>query len=479
MKGSLAKLVSVAFFGSLLGRGLRYSMNVVIARGLSLEALGLFAFGMVVMKSLGVIARFGLGTTAQKFIPIYERQADERRITGVTVFTLSFPFAFGCVLSFVTFLIFKITGLISEYNSTVLVFLLGVPLVASMIVGMNITTAFKETKYSVYIRDIIQSGSAILLIGAGAYIFDSIEITLYGYIASLAIGLGAAIYYLYRLGAFQAVPEVEARELLKFSAPVVIVAVSQYVVSWTDIFMLGVFVTPTEVGLYQAAYQTSVLLLLVLSAVNSIFPPVASDLFSENRLRELDVMYTAVTRWVTYFTIFGFLFVALYATEILSLFGTTASEAQTALIILAFGQMITACTGPVGFLLTMSGNERLESLNTIVLAVLNVVLNFVLIQRFGTVGAAVATSMSLMILNAIRLVETRLILGIQPYGISYWKGGLGLLCSLLLMVFAREFLPGSLLGAIAVGGLSLLLFLAVVVGLGFDETDYALAKTLQ
>lgn len=479
MNKSILKLASIAFIGSLLGRGLRYSMNIVIARGLGLEALGLFAFGMVVMKALGVFARFGLNTATQKYIPIYTRQEDTSRVAGVVIFALSFPFILGGSLSIALLIGFRTTNLGSEFSTTVQLFLVGVPLVASMMVGMNATTGFKETRYSVYIRDIIQSGTAILLVSVGAYVFGSLELTIYGYILSLGIGLISAIYYLNHLGAFEALPTFEVREIMVFSAPVVIVAVSQYVVSWTDILMLGAFVSPTEVGWYQAAYQTSILLVLVLSAVNSIFPTIASDLYSEGRLDELEVMYTAVTKWVTYLTILGFVFVSVYASEILGLFNTTEQSAQTALIILAFGQAITASTGPVGFILTMSGNERLESFNTTILAVLNIGLNFVLIQEYGIVGAAIATAFSLLTLNLVRLAETQWILGIQPYGLSYWKGGVGILAATVLMFIGHAFVAGSLFRTVAVGCSSLLLFAGIVALLGFDETDAKLIGSLR
>lgn len=67
MRDSITKLVSISFFGGLIGRGLRYGFNVVIARGLGFEALGVFAFGMVVMKGGGVFVRLGLDSAAKKF----------------------------------------------------------------------------------------------------------------------------------------------------------------------------------------------------------------------------------------------------------------------------------------------------------------------------------------------------------------------------------------------------------------------------
>ena len=71
-ENSILKLTSVAFVGGLLGRGLRYLLNIIIARGVGAEALGLFALGLVVLKASALIARVGLDEAAQRYVPIYQ-----------------------------------------------------------------------------------------------------------------------------------------------------------------------------------------------------------------------------------------------------------------------------------------------------------------------------------------------------------------------------------------------------------------------
>ncbi|MBZ6496462.1 flippase [Natrinema longum] len=479
MKKSLLRLMSVAFFGSLVGRGLRYLLNVVIARGLGPEALGLFAFGMVIMKAFSVLSRFGLDTAARKYVPVYNNQGDKAKLCGISVLSIAFPFFLGIIISIIVFVVLRTGNFGPEFAPTASLFVAGIPLFSSMMVAQNATTGFKETRYAVYIRDIIQSSTAILFIAIGALYFKDLNITIYGYIASFGIGLLSAVYFLSRLGAFQSYPELELKKILAFSAPLVVVAVAQYIVSWTDIFMLAIFVSPTEVGWYQAAYQTSVLLVLVLSAVNSIFPAVASDLYSSDQLKTLDQIYSTATKWVSYLTVLGFVFISIFSREVLLLFGTSTESARISLIILAFGQTITASTGPVGFLLTMSGHERLESINTVFLAISNIVLNFILIQSFGIIGASIATATSLLALNLIRIVEAYHLLGIQPYEQSYWKGCIGILASSIFMILVYRFASGSIIPTSVVGTIALVLFLSIMVLLGFDTQDQKLIEAIK
>ena len=88
-------------------------------------------------------------------------------------------------------------------------------------------------------------------------------------------------------------------------------------------------------------------------------------------------------------------------------FGGPYVQAYSALCILVIGQLINAVMGSVGLFLSMTGHEK-ETLRALAIsAILNVVLNALLIPKFGIIGAASATAVSVVLWNVI--------LGIQLY----------------------------------------------------------------
>lgn len=482
MKKSLVQVASIAFLGGLIGRGLRYGLYVVIARALGPEALGLFAFGMVVMKAGSSVARSGLDNAAQKYIPIHRNEDNDSRLVGTVVLCLFAPFVIGSVIASILYLGGDVLTRVTDeaFGATARLFLLGVPLFATMMVGISATQGFKETKYAVYIRDLGQSGLALILAAIGGFILADLRAVVLGYLVSLFLGVVLAIFFLAHQGGLRLLrPQIDVRDIFTFSIPLLVVTVTQYIISWTDILMLGIFVSPAEVGWYQAAYQTSVLLLTILYAANSVFPAIASDLYSDGQHERLQEVFVAVTKWVTYLTLLGGLFIIVYAEDILTIFGTVTPEARTALILLAIGQVFTTITGPVGFLLIMTGYERLETANTVLVAVLNLVLNFVLIQQLGIIGAAVATSSTLSLLNVLRLGQVWHLLGQQPYTLEYWKGGIAIIGVGVLMIFGQILPISSIFRMLLVGSLSLISFALVVWWLGVDEGDQILLESLR
>lgn len=482
MRDSITKLVSISFLGGLIGRGLRYGFNVVIARGLGVEALGVFAFGMVVMKGGGVFARIGLDNAAKKYIPIYRKNNQSARVTGTVLLCLGTPLVVGSAIAAALYfgqgLIEGLTG--TTFHSTTPLFILGIPLVAMMMVGVNATYGLKQTKYSVYIRDFGQSIAALVFISVAAFVISDLTLLVVGYLLSIVVGAVLAVIFLYQQDAlsFDVKPVFQYREIFVFSIPLTLVASIQYLVSWMDILVLGVYVPSESVGWYQAAYQTSVLLVVVLQSANSIFPSIAADLYESGQHEQLNRVYTAVTKWVTYLTVLGLVFILVYSHEILSIFGTTVQSAQISLVILAVGQTIAAAVGPTGYLLMMTGYERLQIVNTTITAVLNFVLNIVFIQSYGIIGAAVATSVSFSFLNILRVSEVWYLLGIQPYSRRYWNGFVAILGAASVLLFTRALPVSGLLQLIIGGGVALLTFFAVIWFLGLTDDDRILIEAI-
>jgi O-antigen/teichoic acid export membrane protein len=311
-------------------------------------------------------------------------------------------------------------------------------------------------------------------------VFSDLDLLVIGYLASIGFGILLAVTFLIQEGALRLDlrPDIEYRRILVFSLPLTLAASIQYIVSWTDVLVLGVFVPSNAVGLYQAAYQTSVLLVVVLQSANSIFPSIAADLYESDQIEQLNNVYTAVTKWVTYLTVLGLAFVLIYNKEILSIFGTNVQSARNALIVLAIGQTINAIVGPTGFLLIMTGYERLQLVNNTVAAVLNLVLNITLIQLYGIIGAAVATAVSLAVLNLLRLVQVWYLLGIQPYSRQYWKGSTAVTGAVVVLLIGTMLPVSGLIRIVIAGSTAIYVFLMLIWLIGIDSVDKVLIKSI-
>jgi O-antigen/teichoic acid export membrane protein len=103
---------------------------------------------------------------------------------------------------------------------------------------------------------------------------------------------------------------------------------------------------------------------------------------------------------------------------LLWLFGPQFVAGYPVMMILVVGFLFRSSMGPAEFLLNMLGEQKLCAAVLVVTAVLNVALNFALVPRFGLVGAATATSVSLVVAALLNYLAVSRRLGID---VAVWR----------------------------------------------------------
>jgi O-antigen/teichoic acid export membrane protein len=192
-----------------------------------------------------------------------------------------------------------------------------------------------------------------------------------------------------------------------------LIAGMNFVMTWTDTVVLGVYRSADEVGIYVAAMRLATLVSFILWAGNSILAPKYATLYSNDRIDELQSLVLTITRFMAFLAAFPLIVFLLFASQLLSIFGPEFVFGETSLIVLSIGQFVNTAVGSVGYLLMMTGNEW--TFNNIFFAgvILNLILNILLVPSFGIAGAAVATTTSMVIWNISAMIATRMKINIR------------------------------------------------------------------
>jgi len=409
----VAKGAATTLLGSGFGKGLFFVLQIVLARLLGVEEFGLYTLGFAVVKIGEIISRMGLNMGGMRFVSIY-KDDDLPKLKGTLISCLIIPFInatlIGGVLYFSSELLCTTVFHRPDFVWPLKLFAFSLPFVTGLDLVAQLLQGFHTTKYTVLSRDIVQPVLNILLV----IIFYLLNYKLSGVIAAFAISSFLAFLY----GCFcikklfpgfttrNLKPSFELKNLLAYSLPLLFVGFLNYLLLWKDVLMLGYLSTTTDVGIYRAASQVPYLMTIFLVAVNSLYAPVAANLFRQGEMQRLGSILKTTTRWATFATIPVFFFLLLAAKDIMTIFGEGyVKSGYLVLIILAFGQLINCITGGVGFTLTMTGRQKLELLNSLALVSISIALNFWLIPRWGVFGAAIASSFSVSLINVIRVFQ--------------------------------------------------------------------------
>ena len=112
------------------------------------------------------------------------------------------------------------------------------------------------------------------------------------------------------------------------------------------------------------------------------------------------------------------MFLILFADRVLGLFGSDFVAARWEMTILILGQLVNVGAGSVGYLMEMTGHHKKCAYVFGCSALLNLVLNGILIPTLGIMGAAIATAVTMALWNIWlhQLVVKHI--GVQPSIIS-------------------------------------------------------------
>jgi len=413
----IAKESTITFSGLVYGNINRYLYTALLARWVGPEFLGIYSLANAIMLISEVIAKMGLETGVMRFVSQLNPQIDNAKIQKVIGSALKMTFISSLIIMIALVissgLIVKMLSESSFLKYVIIIFSIAIPFNALTSVAAFATQGFKRLKYKIFVTQFINP-TVLLLAMVLCYWFVSTKSAIMAPMLIVGvIGFISMISILKSVSGLNHQQILQSRfdaKLFRFSYPLMFVTMLQTFMHWIDILMLGYFVDAGVVGLYHPAARTAGLLQALLLSFLSIYAPMASQYYGEGKVGELSSIYKLVTRWLLICAIPISLVFIIFPKKVLLLFGPEYLESAQILIILTMATLIQAFLGAAGPTLSMSGRTKLVLFNTIGAFIINILLNIFLIPRYGIVGAAWATFISLTLIGLVRIVEVGFIL---------------------------------------------------------------------
>lgn len=242
-------------------------------------------------------------------------------------------------------------------------------------------------------------------------------------IFSILVSLGA-IFFFYRLNVVQEDKGIDWGGVRDSCLSAWIVILMAQLAQWSGQFMAGIYLEAEQVAEVAVSQRASMLISLVLVAVNMVVAPRFARVYSSGDRRSLEVIAAGSVAISALMAIPIVFFMLFFSSEIMTVFGTGFSEAGPFLKVLALGQLVNAVTGPVGYLLMMSGHERDMRNIALFSGGAAILLTWLLTIQYGAFGTVLGTAIAVGMQNlaAVYFVQHRLNINVFAFYRGFFSG---------------------------------------------------------
>lgn len=365
----------------LISTGLGFIGTIYYARELGPTVLGSFFLLQSLVGILGVPADLGVQGALEKRISEGE---DQNRLYTASLIFIAFSFVSILLLSFL------LRGKVNSYLGAPLFWELIALLLVAIFTQLYLSALRGELKIiqSALLKAFGSLGTLTITVG-----LLIIGFRIYALVYGLLIGRVAVILlssYIVDLALKRPGKEHFSR-IFSFSKYNMVLRTSGLIYSWTDVIIIGWFLTKSAVGVYEIAWRVSIVSILTSDAIANVIFPNFSKLHTEDRVTEIKRI---IPKAITYSMVvpIGIFFGALVLSgNLLSIVYGPSFATGSAVLIILLGERIVHSFYKTLYTAMMAFDQpnvafRISSVSIVI----NVLLNIVLVPTIGIEGAAAA-----------------------------------------------------------------------------------------
>jgi O-antigen/teichoic acid export membrane protein len=224
------------------------------------------------------------------------------------------------------------------------------------------------------------------------------------------------------LGCFRWPVEIPWGEILTFTIPLLSTDLLHLLNHGMDAVLLGYFSGAESVAALRAIRPTAVLNEIVFTSFAILYTPQAARLFARRDAEGVNHLYWQSAAWIAILTLPVFLLTFSLAGPVTEfLFGVRYEQSGVLLAVLALGYYVQAAFGFNGTTLTIYRRVRYVAAMNLGVAVTSITLSLLLIPRYGALGAAIATSTTLILHNIFKQVGLLLFTDVRLFDRRYLR----------------------------------------------------------
>jgi O-antigen/teichoic acid export membrane protein len=390
----------------------------IITKTLDAYSYGVWAQVTVTLLLVFPLCTLGLDYALNRFLP---HKTDRGEIREAFFSILVVVMGCSAVIALIIILLRNpiADALFGDADMASIAILMGATLLFRALASSctNYFRAFRQTKTYAALSialEVGEVGLAAYLVLAGYGIQGAVLALL---IARVFIFLVALALIIRQVGV--SLPHfTDIKPYLGFSIPLMTLPLIWWILSWSDRYIITIFLNTEQVGIYSAAYVIGSACALYIGPLTDLMLATLSKLYDEEKIDEVKTILSRSLKYSLMLVIPSVFGVSVLSKPLLVLFTTAEfADANPAIVtLIASAVAVFGITNITVYSLQLVRKARLIALIWLIAAVTNIVLNLILIPWIGIVGAAIATLFSFTLAS---IIVTRFSLKSLPFRIEW------------------------------------------------------------
>jgi O-antigen/teichoic acid export membrane protein len=430
--------VMTNFLGYLLKIG-NPVLLVVVVRKYGAEAFGLYTLAQAVMLFAARMAVYGFDKGLLWWIP---RQTTANKRLGVRSSLFAVTLLGTAVASLLALgaqpSVLSYFGADPAAVVSLRIMAAGVLLQAWMDILVHAAMGMRKMAAQVFAKETMVPATFVLS-AVGFHLIGVVELGLaFAFLLSNVVGLIAAIQAFRR--AFRGIPWPAdetfwpPRELVRYSGPMWLSELANSLLQRVDTYAVGLFTSDlASVGVYAVVTRFGNAIRQIRRSFDTIVLAITSEISTHHDPERLAVSYSHATLLVGITQVPVFAAIWIFADLLMPVFGPEFTQATEPLVILCAFWIVNGAISLAGIVVSAYGRSRLTLQNVLVALVVLASACFLLIPRFGLVGAAYAVGIGYSVQGVFQVVQMRVVTGYWNYRrevlLPFQIGGAAALCA--------------------------------------------------
>ena len=445
------KLFTLSVAGDVISKVLKISLQALIARGIGVEAFGIYVLILTFVGVMQGFTIFGMNYAVLKEGRIFFiKKNNDFVLYLASACIVSVTLSICCLLTtnyFFNSVILRVFGESYYHPKVIFIFTLAVLFLSIISITGYALRSINKLSYDILITQVILPFFTLLFVSSFLYFRQDLQSVAYGVLVGSLIAFVLSVFILlfYMTKIFILKVDLEKifktiRNQMKFAYPIVLGGLLFILMRSVDKFILSANFTSTDVGLYSAAFNLSLYLYSFVFVFNKIYAPYFSEMFNNKNLTGIEKLFNHTSDLILRLLMPVSAFMIIFASEIIVfVYGGDFDAAAQIMIVLVIGVTISTFEGVSSMALIMLGKQKYEFFNNLAGLCSVIFFGYFLTIYYGVIGMAYAFVISYSIIFFLIYFEIKLGFNISIISIRYlWR--IALFSIILIFMFLIKLL---------------------------------------